>query len=219
MINIELFADDMTPCIPSFCRSCSFGGLDQSRINRIKGFLTAQATLAPVLAGGRRAGVHSTKRVMLLIIIWAQPSRQKIVGKVSPKFLILCGTLFALEKDVNRSFWHNYFPAMKKYLLVILFLIIGIANGYTAFQAHALNLGKIDFVGHIGGETKAVFVQGDYAYIGEGPRLVILDITNPVTPTLVGKTSPLPGLVYNRHYIDLVGEYFCTYHLEQNFQN
>ena len=30
---------------------------------------------------------------------------------------------------------------------------------------------NVEFVGHIGGATWAVAVQGDYAYIGEGPRL------------------------------------------------
>ncbi len=29
---------------------------------------------------------------------------------------------------------------------------------------------NIEYVGHIGGFTSAVFVQGNYAYIGEGPR-------------------------------------------------
>ena len=53
----------------------------------------------------------------------------------------------------------------------------------------------VELVGHIGGETYAVFMQEDYAYIGVGPRLTILDISNPVSPTVVGKTAPLSGLV------------------------
>ena len=54
---------------------------------------------------------------------------------------------------------------------------------------------NVEFVGHIGGATLAVAVQGDYAYIGEGPRLAILDISNPASPTVAGKTVPLPGVV------------------------
>jgi hypothetical protein len=55
---------------------------------------------------------------------------------------------------------------------------------------------NVEFVGHIGGATWAVAVQGNYAYVGEGPRLTILDISNPASPTVVGKTDPLPEIVY-----------------------
>ena len=51
---------------------------------------------------------------------------------------------------------------------------------------------NVEFVGHIGGVTHAVAVQGSYAYIGEGPRLTILDISNPASPIVVGKTLPMP---------------------------
>ena len=54
---------------------------------------------------------------------------------------------------------------------------------------------NVELVGHIGGVTEAVFVQGNYAYIGEGPRLTILDISSPVSPTVVGKTPPWPDFV------------------------
>jgi len=54
---------------------------------------------------------------------------------------------------------------------------------------------NVELVGHIGGVTEAVFVQGNYAYIGEGPGLTILDISNPASPTVVGKTPPLPDIV------------------------
>ena len=54
---------------------------------------------------------------------------------------------------------------------------------------------NIELVGHIGGVTRAVAVQGNYAYIGEGPRLTVLDISNPALPTVVGKTPLLPDVV------------------------
>ena len=54
---------------------------------------------------------------------------------------------------------------------------------------------NVEFVGHIGGSTEAVFVLGNYAYIGEGPRLTILDVSNLANPTVVGKTLPLPDTV------------------------
>jgi len=52
-----------------------------------------------------------------------------------------------------------------------------------------------NLVGQIGGVSNAVFVRGDLAYIGEGPRLVILDTSTSPTPTLISKTDPFPGLV------------------------
>jgi uncharacterized repeat protein (TIGR01451 family) len=64
----------------------------------------------------------------------------------------------------------------------------------TAPSADAHN---VELLGHIGGASLGVYVQGDYAYIGEGPRLTILDISDPSDPTLVGKTDPLPGVVQN----------------------
>jgi hypothetical protein len=60
---------------------------------------------------------------------------------------------------------------------------------------NALGAQNVEYVGHIGGSTEAIFVQGNYAYIGEGPRLTILDITNPASPTVMGNTAPMPGLV------------------------
>lgn len=50
-------------------------------------------------------------------------------------------------------------------------------------------------VGQIGGPTQAVAVQGDYAYVGVGLRLIVLDVTNPSTPTEVGATAPFPYFV------------------------
>jgi len=50
-------------------------------------------------------------------------------------------------------------------------------------------------VGQIGGPTQAVAVQGDYAYVGVGLRLVVLDVSNPITLTEVGSTTPFPYFV------------------------
>ena len=38
-------------------------------------------------------------------------------------------------------------------------------------------------------------VQGNYAYMGIGPRLVILDISDPALPILIGQTAVLTGIV------------------------
>ena len=44
-----------------------------------------------------------------------------------------------------------------------------------------------------GQPTRSIFVEGNLAYLGVGPRLVILDISDPQHPSLVGKTAPLEG--------------------------
>ena len=50
----------------------------------------------------------------------------------------------------------------------------------------------VELVGQIGGPVVAAAALGDYAYVGVGPRLVILDVTDPAGPILVGQTTILP---------------------------
>jgi hypothetical protein len=53
---------------------------------------------------------------------------------------------------------------------------------------------NVELVSHlIGGAMQAVFVQGHYAYIGVGPSLTIWDVSEPASPTVLGKTAPLPN--------------------------
>lgn len=46
-------------------------------------------------------------------------------------------------------------------------------------------------VGQIGGRVTEVFVRDNIAYVGEGARLVIYDVTNRENPILLGKSEPL----------------------------
>lgn len=62
----------------------------------------------------------------------------------------------------------------------------------------------IDFIGHLGGITQAVTIQGNYAYIGEGPALTILDISNPSLPVVVGRSQPMPEII---EHIVVAGQY------------
>jgi hypothetical protein len=62
----------------------------------------------------------------------------------------------------------------------------------------------VELVGHIGGATWAVAAQGNYAYVGEGPRLAVLDISDPTAPVKVGETSPLSGVIQD---IAAAGDY------------
>ncbi|MEK7994635.1 MAG: hypothetical protein AAB403_12595 [Planctomycetota bacterium] len=54
---------------------------------------------------------------------------------------------------------------------------------------------SLRMVGQIGGPTQTVAVQGNYAYVGVGLRLVVLDVSNPATMREVGATAPFPHFV------------------------
>jgi hypothetical protein len=53
----------------------------------------------------------------------------------------------------------------------------------------------VALVGQIGGQSRAVMIQENYAYLGVGPRLVVLDVSDPANPTVVGQTAVLPAIV------------------------
>ncbi len=64
-------------------------------------------------------------------------------------------------------------------------------NGFAYATSRGVNLEQSS---QIGGISNAVFVQGIYAYVGEGAGLDVLDISNSSSPKLVGRVA-LPGLV------------------------
>jgi hypothetical protein len=73
-----------------------------------------------------------------------------------------------------------------------------LAEGVTGLGApDAQAAQNVELVGQIGGPTKAVAVSGSYAYVGVGPRLVILNVSDPSAPRMVGQTEPLPGAVWD----------------------
>ena len=61
-----------------------------------------------------------------------------------------------------------------------------------AYQQQSQN---VRLVSQIGGPINAVAAQGNYAYIGIGPRLIILDVSDPALPAFVGQSAVLPGIV------------------------
>jgi hypothetical protein len=69
--------------------------------------------------------------------------------------------------------------ALRKYFLFIFALIYGaVVSRPMDYPAYAAELPiadakNVELVGHVGGITNAVAVQGNYAYIGVGPRLLI----------------------------------------------
>jgi hypothetical protein len=52
-------------------------------------------------------------------------------------------------------------------------------------------VGQVD----VGGPAYAVTVQGDYAYVGAGNRLVVVDVSDPTTPQVMGQTAPFSDSV------------------------
>jgi len=47
----------------------------------------------------------------------------------------------------------------------------------------------LKLVGQLGGVTNAIAIQGNFAYVGVGPRLIVLDISTPSQPHKVGETA------------------------------
>ena len=89
-----------------------------------------------------------------------------------------------------------------KRAVVFLFILLALANSPLLHSelptaAYApLGSRNVALIGQIGGSTAAVAVQGNYAYIGVGPRLVALDIANPAAPKKVGETALFPDVVW-----------------------
>ena len=50
-------------------------------------------------------------------------------------------------------------------------------------------------IGQIGGTAHGVAVQGHYAYVGMGPTLLVLDVSDPQNVMRVGQSKVLPGIV------------------------
>jgi len=96
----------------------------------------------------------------------------------------------------------RFVPLSSLFLLLLLLSTVFHRQLAAAYYSQATDKAQraqsgqnVDYVGHLGGITEAVFVAGNYAYIGEGPRLTILDITTPTSPTVVGKSAPMPDIV------------------------
>ena len=54
---------------------------------------------------------------------------------------------------------------------------------------------NVELVSQIGGIVDTVAISGTLAYIGAGPRLIILDISDPANAAIVGRSGVLPGRV------------------------
>ena len=50
-------------------------------------------------------------------------------------------------------------------------------------------------LGQIGGNSYAIDLSGHYAYLGSGPRLLVIDLDSSNEPQLVGRSEALPGVI------------------------
>jgi hypothetical protein len=93
---------------------------------------------------------------------------------------------------------------LSKLGLLVLLLALSTWPGLSWAGPAAPDSAALDPVGQIGGLTWAIALQGNYAYVGIGPRLVVFDVSAPAAPTPVGQTPVFPRLVYK---VAVAGDY------------
>lgn len=65
----------------------------------------------------------------------------------------------------------------------------------------------VELVEQFGGLTISLDVQGNYAYLGIGPRLHVLELSDPDHPSLVGRSAPIEAANSPIHSIAVLGNY------------
>jgi len=89
------------------------------------------------------------------------------------------------------------FPNLMRLILLAGLLIQPLPHALATAMAQA-DLGAQDrgltLVGQYGGELGAIAVREPYAYLRVGPRLVVVDISNPRDMVVVGQTPPTSAL-------------------------
>ncbi len=81
----------------------------------------------------------------------------------------------------------------KTFILVVTLILLALGQSRNVPLAQA-QTGTVDLISQIGGATNSMFIQGNYAYVCMGRRLVILDITNPAQPIKVGESPIMPDV-------------------------
>jgi hypothetical protein len=96
---------------------------------------------------------------------------------------------------------------MKKSLVLLITIILAaqMFGQGAAAQTEPAGAVSLELVGQFGGYSYAIETQGDYVYLGVGPRLHILDVSDPERPVLIGRSEPL--LPYFITDIVLTGDY------------
>ena len=85
-----------------------------------------------------------------------------------------------------------------KYLRIFLITLFAFSSlflgGPDVVRAKPSEL-SLELVNKFGGASWAVAVDGNKAYLGEGYRLTIFDISTPATPAVLGKSEALPDIL------------------------
>ena len=87
---------------------------------------------------------------------------------------------------------NRYYRFICSFLATILALALLHQHCLTARQTHEVTL---ELVGQVGGHIGDVAIRGDYAFVGEGQRLMVLDISDLTNPMIAGATPPFLGFV------------------------
>ncbi|MDW8069364.1 MAG: hypothetical protein RML46_10650 [Anaerolineae bacterium] len=68
---------------------------------------------------------------------------------------------------------------------------------------------NMERVAQLGGPVLKAVVSGTYAYVGMGPRLIVLNVSDPARPVLLGQSDVLPGIVQDvavaGNYVYVIG--------------
>jgi hypothetical protein len=58
-----------------------------------------------------------------------------------------------------------------------------------------LSPSPFESINQLGGSMRGIVMQGDTAFVGMGPRLAAIDLTDPASPQLMGLSPAFPGMV------------------------
>lgn len=91
-------------------------------------------------------------------------------------------------------------PARPPWLLAVLVLLVvlpalALAAGPGASATQPAQAPGLTVTAELGGASNAVALAAGRAYVGVGRRLYILDAGNPRGPSIMGQSSPLPGMI------------------------
>ena len=73
-----------------------------------------------------------------------------------------------------------------------LVLLVAVILGLGAAPVAAQDCPEL--AGHLPGPFSAIAVSGDYAYLGASSNLLIVDISDPSAPEVIGEAAVAPGV-------------------------
>lgn len=86
--------------------------------------------------------------------------------------------------------------------LLSIFASVLASAGTVALGREALVDGDMELVTRITGDAEALALHGDHLYAAIDSRLVVVDVSDPARPTIVGQTDVFPGYVEDVAWAD-----------------